>query len=61
MTEKEKTNFLKKVNALLASCDLKTKRQILWELLEGSITEDAEGIKWLYFQLEKFINSEFGN
>jgi hypothetical protein len=59
MTKEEKANLLKKVNAPLANYGLKIKRQILWEILQESITEDSEGIKWLYFQLEKFINSEF--
>jgi hypothetical protein len=59
MTEKEKANLLNKVNVCFANCDLKTKQQILWDLLEASIAEDADGIKWLYTQLEKFINSEF--
>jgi len=61
MTEKEKTNFLNKVNASLASCDLKNKRKILWELLQGSIAEDADGIKWFYTQLKEFLEDEFGN
>jgi len=59
MTKEEKSNLLKKVNVSLANYDLKIKRQILWELLQASIAEDADGIKWLYLQLEKFINSEF--
>ena len=61
MTKEEKSNLLKKINASLANYDLKIKRQILWELLQGSIAEDADGIKWLYTQLEKFIKDEFGN
>ena len=60
MTKEEKANLLIKVNATLASCDHKTKLQILWDLLQASIAEDSDGIKWLYTQLEKFINSEFG-
>ena len=45
MTKEEKSNLLKKINASLANYDLKVKRQILWELLQGSIAEDAGGIK----------------
>jgi len=60
MTKEEKSILLNKVNACLAGCDHKAKLQILWELLQANIAEDADGIKWLYTQLEKFINSEFG-
>ena len=59
MTKEEKAILLTKVNASLASCDHKTKLEILWDLLQANIAEDADGIKWLYTQLEKFINSEF--
>jgi len=61
MTEEAKANLLNQVNTCFKCCDHKTKLQILWDLLQANITEDADGIKWLYTQLEKFINSEFGD
>jgi hypothetical protein len=59
MTEKEQIK--KKINAQLVFLPIERQRQILWELLQASITEDSEGIKWLYCRLEKFIQDEFSD
>jgi len=60
MTEEEKTNLVKKINTSLAIVSTETRRQILWDMLRESITEDMEGIKWLYTQLHEFLKDEFG-
>jgi hypothetical protein len=57
--EKELEEITSQVNNSLEHLDLADRRQVLWNLLRVSVSEDWEGMEWMYEQLKKFIEDEF--
>ena len=57
--ETELKEIATQVNNSLERLDLADRRQILWNLLRVSVSEDWEGMEWMYEQLKKFIEDEF--
>jgi hypothetical protein len=57
MTEQE--SIQTRLEKMLKPVSIRLKREILWELLRGVVTEDEEGVRWLHGMLDAFIKDEF--
>ena len=60
LEEKELDALVRKFKTFIKHADPEDQRTILWSLLKETISHDWKGVKWLYWELSKFVEEEFG-
>ncbi len=60
LEEKELDALIRKVRAFIKHADVEDQRIILWSLLKETVAHDWKGVTWLYGELSKFVEEEFG-
>lgn len=60
LDEKEMDALFHKVRSFLRHADVEDQRIILWRLLKETVSQDWRGVKWLYEELTRFVEEEFG-
>jgi hypothetical protein len=60
LDEKELDSLIRKVKSFIKHAEVEDQRIILWSLLKETVTHDWKGVKWLYGELSKFVEEEFG-
>jgi len=60
LEEKELDALIRKVKTFVKHAEVEDQRIILWYLLKETVAHDWKGVKWLYIELSKFVEEEFG-
>ena len=60
LDERELDALVRKVNSYVKHADVEDQRIILWGQLKDTLNHDWRGVKWLYEELTRFVEEEFG-
>lgn len=60
LEEREMDALIRKVKSFIRHAEVEEQRIILWSLLKVTVAHDWKGVKWLYEELSKFVEEEFG-
>jgi hypothetical protein len=60
LEEREIEALFRKVKSFIRHAEVEEQRIILWSLLKETVAHDWKGVKWLYEELSKFVEEEFG-
>jgi hypothetical protein len=60
LEESELDALIRKVKSFIKHAEVEDQRIILWSLLKETVAHDWKGVKWMYGELSKFVEEEFG-
>ena len=60
LEERELDALIRKVKSYIKHAEVEDQRIILWSLLKETVAHDWKGVKWMYGELTKFVEEEFG-